>query len=183
MKHALVVGGTGMLAGVSLWLAEKRYHVSVIARNENRMNTLISRASSPFSITPLFIDYSDENRLRKEMQRTSKQNGPPQLIIAWIHSTGRNALGIIAEEASKVGGKNGKLYHVISSSTNLEEAVKSVEIPVGCLYRQIQLGFVIENGDSRWLTHEEIASGIIDAIRHDKLLHIVGTVEPWDRRP
>lgn len=30
MKHALVIGGSGMLAKVSLWLAENGYTVSVI---------------------------------------------------------------------------------------------------------------------------------------------------------
>ena len=33
MKHVLVVGGSGMLADVSLWLNNQGYHVSVIARN------------------------------------------------------------------------------------------------------------------------------------------------------
>lgn len=33
MKHALVVGGTGMLADVSIWLVNQGYQVSIIARN------------------------------------------------------------------------------------------------------------------------------------------------------
>ncbi|MGY3190168.1 hypothetical protein ACVWXS_004902 [Lysinibacillus sp. TE18511] len=37
MRHALVVGGTGMLSGVSLWLLNQGYHVSIIARNSDCM--------------------------------------------------------------------------------------------------------------------------------------------------
>ena len=33
MEHALVIGGTGMLAKVAIYLAEKDYHVSVVGRN------------------------------------------------------------------------------------------------------------------------------------------------------
>jgi hypothetical protein len=182
LNHALVVGGTGMLAGVSLWLTENGCHLSVIARNPHKMNTLISKSPSS-SITPLFVDYTNENKLRTEIQRTIRQYGPIQLAVAWIHSTGKNALDIIAEEISKTGGQNWKLFHVVGSSTNLEAAINSVKIPRGCLYRQVQLGFVIENGTSRWLTHDEISNGVIAAIRHDKPLSIVGTVEPWDQRP
>lgn len=42
MKHALVVGGTGMLSKVSLWLVENDYHVSIIARNLERMKKLLN---------------------------------------------------------------------------------------------------------------------------------------------
>lgn len=57
MKHALVVGGTGMLAGVSLWLLEKRYHVSVIARNPERMEQLIEKTNFKNNLTPILVDY------------------------------------------------------------------------------------------------------------------------------
>ena len=50
-------------------------------------------------------------------------------------------------------------------------------------YRQVILGFVIEGGRSRWLTHAEISGGVLDAVRNDRLFSIVGTVEPWSLRP
>ena len=43
MKHALVVGGTGMLSNVVLWLIAEGYQVSVIARDAGRMNRLIEK--------------------------------------------------------------------------------------------------------------------------------------------
>ncbi|MFG6117687.1 hypothetical protein [Thalassobacillus sp. B23F22_16] len=35
MKHGLVVGGTGMLAETTLWLADQGYHVSVVEVRTN----------------------------------------------------------------------------------------------------------------------------------------------------
>ncbi|GIP63125.1 hypothetical protein J32TS6_16800 [Virgibacillus pantothenticus] len=43
MEHALIIGGTGMLSRVSLWLLEKGYHVSIIARNAGRMQRLMKK--------------------------------------------------------------------------------------------------------------------------------------------
>ena len=43
--YALVIGGTGMLTDVSLWLVREGYHISIVARNRERMERLISRAA------------------------------------------------------------------------------------------------------------------------------------------
>ena len=40
MAHALVIGGTGMLADTSCWLVNDGYHVSVIGRSVHRMEDL-----------------------------------------------------------------------------------------------------------------------------------------------
>jgi short-subunit dehydrogenase len=61
MKHALVVGGTGMLAEVSLWLLENGYHVSIIARNMDRMNRLIEKKRFKSRVTPILVDYKNSD--------------------------------------------------------------------------------------------------------------------------
>ena len=45
-------------------------------------------------------------------------------------------------------------------------------------YRQVILGFVVEPGGSRWLTHQEISTGVMAAVRRDAPYYVVGTVEP-----
>ena len=47
MAHALVIGGTGMLADTSLWLVNNGYHVSVIGRSAHRMEDLRNRTKIP----------------------------------------------------------------------------------------------------------------------------------------
>ena len=49
--HALVVGGTGMLRGVSLYLAEKGHVVSVVARSRERLESLAGVAVSSLRST------------------------------------------------------------------------------------------------------------------------------------
>ncbi len=49
--------------------------------------------------------------------------------------------------------------------------------------RTIILGFVIEPSGSRWLTHDEISSGVLAAIEKDRPYAVIGIVEPSERRP
>ncbi len=57
--------------------------------------------------------------------------------------------------------------------------------PDQCIYREIILGFVYreENDRSRWLTHEEISEGVLNAIRLQQDRYIIGQIEPWVKRP
>lgn len=182
MKHALVIGGTGMLADVSLWLVEKGYHVSVIARNSDRMQKLMKRAQAKECFTPLVLDYTNENMLKEKLKDTIKQNGNIDLVVAWIHSYAKDALSLITNVVSE--GKNyWELFHVLGSSSNLEEIKRKAPIPSQCVYYQVQLGFIIEGEHSRWLTHQEISEGVIEAIKKKKKVHIVGQLEPWEKRP
>jgi len=76
-----------------------------------------------------------------------------------------------------------QLFHVLGSRSNLDELLRTVPVPACCIYHQVQLGFVIEGDRSRWLTHSEISGGVIEAIRGGLPRHVVGTLEPWSRRP
>lgn len=183
MTHALVIGGTGMLADTSLWLVSNGYHVSVIGRNTNRMECLINNATKPSLITPLLVDYRDGSLLLKKVREAMKLNGPIELVIAWIHSYADSTLSSISNEISQWQNGSWKLFHVLGSRANLtafKEKMGKLDSPQ---YHQVQLGFMIENGHSRWLTKEEISQGVIDSIQQDRFLHIVGTMEPWEKRP
>ncbi|MFA1819704.1 hypothetical protein ACDX78_05815 [Virgibacillus oceani] len=70
MKHAAVVGGTGMLSGSSLWLLENGYHVSIIARNADRMNRLMEKTSFQSRVTPILVDYKNSDELKKKVDAT-----------------------------------------------------------------------------------------------------------------
>jgi hypothetical protein len=182
MKHALVVGGTGMLSGVSLWLVENGYHVSVIARNPERMEKLIEKACSKNLVTPLFVNYTNNKELQEKVELTIQQNGSIDLVVAWIHSIAEDALPIIAEEVSKQMDE-WDLFHVLGSSSNIEEIKRKASTPDNCNYHRVQLGFVLEGAHSRWVTNREISEGVIEAIQTRKPLHTVGLLEPWELRP
>jgi hypothetical protein len=182
MKHALVIGGTGMLANVSLWLVENNYHVSIVARNPLKMERVINKAADKSRITPLYVDYENDDDLRKIIAGLIEKSGPVELMVAWIHTTAKKALSSIVDIVANPR-KESHLYHILGSSSNLSEIKQNLSVKDHCHYHQVQLGFIIENGSSRWLTNDEIASGVIEAIGNSKEQYLVGQLEPWDKRP
>ncbi|GAB2718524.1 short-chain dehydrogenase [Paenibacillus thermoaerophilus] len=180
MKQALVVGGSGMLAKTSLWLAENGYKVSVIGRNQEKLDKLCQQNGR---IVPVSVDYRDDDALSKKLERIIR-SGAIEMVVAWIHNdVAPNALQIVIDKISKQGINKWRLFHVLGSGSNLDKIRSRLEIPAACEYRQVQLGFVLENNRSRWLTNDEIANGVIEAIRTNKNRHLVGTLTPGNKRP
>ncbi len=183
MKHVLVVGGTGMLSDVSLYLAQY-HHVSVIARRREGFKRLTNQAKDPSAFTFLSIDYRHDMKLQTALQQTISSNGPISCVVAWIHSTAPKALAIICAEIANMNDKQPwKLFHIMGSSSNVKQMKAKVPTPKRCHYRQIQLGYVKEEGISRWLTHQEIANGVLEAIATDTVKKVIGVIEPWEERP
>jgi len=182
LKHALVVGGTGMLADVSRWFLDNGYHVSIIARNPERMNRIIEKNGSNSHVTKLVVDYRNSGELKEKVNATIKQNGNIDTVVAWIHSTAPDALKKIAKEIS-ISDYKWELFHVLGSSSDLNLIKSEVKMPKSCLYYQVQLGFVMEDAGSRWLTNNEISDGVIKAIEERKKIQIVGQIDPWGERP
>lgn len=179
MKHALVIGGTGMLAQASVWLSQNGYRVSVVGRNPEKMQRLIER--NPEGLFPVPVDYTDTEKLAEQLAQIQQKNGPIQLVLAWIHSDGPDVIPCLIDSLPRNSQWN--LFHVNGSSSNLSEIKAQVSVPANVHYHQIQLGFHLENGGSRWLTHDEISAGVIEAMREGEAQYVVGTLSPWDKRP
>lgn len=181
--HALVVGGTGMLRGLTLSLARQGYTVSVIARSSHRLRSLVDAATPfPGRINPVPLDYRHGEQLRQDLTTAVGQHGPLVLAVCWIHSTAPEALPRIAEV---IGAQTGpcRLFHVRgSAAANPADGARRppewlTRFP-NIRYRQVILGFVVEGGGSRWLTHEEISGGVLSAVQDDAPYYVVG---PWNR--
>jgi NADPH:quinone reductase-like Zn-dependent oxidoreductase len=181
VKHALVIGGTGMLSKVSIWLAANGYHVSVIGRNQEKMQRLLSSAESYSHMTPVLVDYTNNEELAKQLRQIQKLNGNIDLVVAWVHANGENVIPCLTKCISNA--EQWKLFHVNGSSAKLDNIKKKMDVPKNVQYHQIQLGFILENGNSRWLLHDEISNGVIQAITEGEIKTIIGTIEPWDKRP
>ena len=179
MKHALVIGGTGMLAKVSIWLSENGYHVSVIGRNPEKMQRLMDQ--NPAQLTPVLVDYTNTKELAEQLHHVQQQNGPIHLMVAWIHSIGTQVIPCLMESLSH--SQSWKLVQVNGSSSKLANIKAKTAVPPHVDYHQILLGFKIEGGLSRWLTHDEISDGVLKAIQENKSKHIIGTITPWEKRP
>ncbi|PQZ54035.1 MULTISPECIES: short-chain dehydrogenase [Bacillus] len=177
--HALVIGGTGMLKKVSMWLCEQGFHVSIVGRDSAKLENVKQACSVREKITSISLDYHNEEDVKKSIKESIEHNGPITLVIAWIHSTAERALPIICEEI-ELSSKKYSVFHILGSGASRMKAQKiSGEL---CSYYRIILGFILEGTYARWLTHEEIADGVIKGIESKCMEWIVGRVEPWESR-
>ncbi|GAA0368660.1 short-chain dehydrogenase [Bacillus horti] len=191
MKHALVVGGTGMLTDVCLWLVDEGYHLSVIGRDSSKHERLKAESKQPERVSGLKVDYLDDKKLRAQVKESIQRNGPIELLIMWVHSKAKNAPAIILGEIEQHSSNQWKCFHLKGSNSyieevkkdSLEEIKKTVPYLENCLYRQVWLGYIEEEEKSRWLTHEEISTGTIDAIKEEKHITLIGQLEPWHLKP
>lgn len=180
MAHDLVIGGSGMLAGLVEKMADGSRTVSVVARNPRRLEQLAVRASG---VQPLACNYENSANLHEIIADAVAQNGPIERAVCWIHSTAPDAMPIVAPFVS------GTLVHLFGSAAAdpsnpalLEGWQHKFEgMPLN--YKQVVLGFVREGSTSRWLTHDEICSGVEKALNGNDQLTIIGTVTPWDAHP
>jgi len=180
VKHALVIGGSGMLSQAVLWIAEQGYRVTVIGRSRTKLDRL---AEKDARIVPVSADYYQEESFRTALRDSLERHGPWELGVAWIHSRDDRILAIVSGERKRVSDSPWDLYHVLGSSSNLDEIERDMMELDHCSYHQVQLGFVIEGDRSRWLTHGEISGGVIHAVRTGAKRHLVGTLTPWSKRP
>ncbi|MBS0473317.1 MAG: short-chain dehydrogenase [Proteobacteria bacterium] len=175
VRHALVVGGSGMLAGLSRSLLDIGDRVSVLARSAHRV-----RAIAP-TLEPVICDYNDATALAEALRDLP----PPGLVVAWIHGRApelRRALASRVVPGGRFVQVLGSAHGDPSHPERLSEMAAATEsLPI--TYQAVVLGFVVEAHGSRWLTHEEISTGVFRAIMADVPLGIVGTVEPWSARP
>ena len=170
--HILVVGGTGMLSGLVEALAGDGGRLSLLSRNASR----IARDG----VAGYDVDYHDEAAFVAALDKA----GPVDLAVAWFHTLKISAPRRLAERVE------GRLFQVLGSATGdpsrpdrLQTAAAMAEGLLNCARRQVILGFQVEGGRSRWLTDAEISRGVLEAVRTDAAISVVGQVEPWSARP
>jgi hypothetical protein len=135
---------------------------------------LLAQAAGAFRghIIPLALDYRDGASLRAALLATGKKHGPISLAVCWIHSVAPDAPHLVAEVVGS-GPIICRYFHVHGSavadpSRTRSEAEKQFARYPTLHYPQVILGYVLENGRSRWLTDAEISQGVIAAIEQDQ---------------
>ncbi|GIQ69619.1 short-chain dehydrogenase [Xylanibacillus composti] len=172
MGHALVVGGSGMLRGVSIWLAECGFKVSVVGRELGKLQAL---AADNSRIIPVMANYYDPVSFSERVEQAVKERGTFDLMVAWLHSRHSEILQQLIL-LNRGHGQGWSIYHILGSRDPaglLREELSQLE---GICYRQVQLGSIEEDSGTRWLTHAEIASGVISAIRSTRSYYAVGRI-------
>lgn len=179
VRHALVVGGSGMLAGFCEKLLDHCESLSVLARNEARIRAIAPR------IHALVCDYNDVPAVEAALATDRSARGVPDLVVAWIHGRMPELRHRLAE-ALPPGGRYVQVLgsaHGDPARPDRLEAMRAVASGLPIAYQAIVLGFVVEGGTSRWLTNEEIADGVFAAVQSERSPAFVGTLSPWSARP
>jgi molybdopterin-guanine dinucleotide biosynthesis protein A len=150
--HALVVGGTGMLAPAARALTERGHVVTCIARRGGDLGSgvIVER-----------VDYRDGAQLGESLARATQSRGPIELAVCWIHTDGPEAPRIVADALAP----GARLVQVFGTRVWPLE-----HVPIHIAYRQVHLGSI----DGRWLAHEEISTGVIEAVDADRPVTVVG---------
>ena len=179
-----MVGGTGMLAGVTLHLAAGGLTVSVVARRERTLARLTRLASGlPGHVHPLEVDWHDGAALRSALDAARAQNGPFDLVVAWVHSSASEAPFVVADAATE--GRFGEplaYYQLFGTYDQPGAAVRDrwrqqLAHDPRLEYHEIHLGHEKTSHGPRWLTNEEISAGVIEAIEVAAPAYPIGDVD------
>jgi len=159
--------------------------VSVLARSKKDLEKLEKRY--PGIIRGISVDYNDETALRAALKESTEKNGRYDLAVVWIQDAPLSIALCIAEFVGTPEAK-GTFVHVRGSSAADPSAPavsmgESFVAKTMLKYQEVILGFIKEGPKARWLDHEEITDGILDAIEGGEAKTIVGTVTPWSDRP
>ena len=184
MAHVLIVGGTGILRAVSCFLAEKGNIVTVVARDEEKLHELSCMvAAQGVKINPVSVDYNDLEEFDQKLTTAIQTYGPFQLSLTWISSNSRPAFYRLANFLNRTSPVC-RLFHVCNSEWVKElNHSNEIETRLALLnrvyYRKILLGNGGEINQNPWLTHDELSSGIIQALSMDARVYVIGNIEPF----
>jgi molybdopterin-guanine dinucleotide biosynthesis protein A len=150
--HALVVGATGMLAGLTRELAARGHTVTSIARR--------SAGLGP-GVTSVPLDYRDSEALEAALARAVGARGPLELAVCWIHTDAPAAPKLVAAALAP----GARLVQVFGTRIWPLE-----DVPLHVAYRRALLG----SREGRWLTDDEISAGVVAAVDADQPSRVVG---------
>ncbi len=155
-RRALVIGGTGMLAGCAAALVADGWHV-----------VLPSRRYAPIPDTPtegkaLWVEANWAAPKELATRAGRALGGPADLLVAWVHGTARPS---VLRAVAPLLAENAPVVEVHGSAS--ANPVDGCPDPIIDDHptQQVVLGYVMKHGRTRWLTHGEIAEGVLDAVR------------------
>jgi hypothetical protein len=179
-RRALVIGGTGMLAGCAAALVADGWHVVLPSRRYAPIPDVApSNGQSTRKALWVEANWSAPKELAERAERAL--DGKADLLVAWVHGPARpsvlRAVAPLLADGAPVVEVHG------SASAN---PVGGCPDPVlaGHPTQQVVLGFVRQYGRTRWLTHAETAAGVLDAVRRaldgrPPGVHQVGEFRPY----
>lgn len=185
MAHVMVVGDTPVLKKVSLFLAGHDNVVTLIGESESRLLQVKADAGVlKDKIQTLQLNSQDTASSIKKLADAVKKFGPVTLTVNWTRQLTSNVHRYFAEFLNRTSPVC-RYFQIVASESGqinpipvLKESFRDLD---KVLYRRVVVGYPSGNLFCDLLEYEEIADGIITAIRSDSRDYLIGS-EEWDER-
>lgn len=180
-NHLLIIGGTGMLAAASKRLVARAQQATLVARGRDGLQRIAQSGEARI----LAIDYHHTDALIDELRTARSEDGPFDLVLLWMHSSAERSFDAVVDflgeqvEACRVFDVRGSASADPACEVDRRRGYADGRVD----YRRVVLGYVREQGVSRWLTYDEICTGVLRAIADGAEEWVVGKVRPWEERP
>ncbi|WP_125933306.1 hypothetical protein [Kiloniella majae] len=182
-QNTLQIGTTGMLSIAGEWLAAHSEKTTVVSRTPQlfteQLNNHGHRAQS------ISCNYNVPNQLQDLI--TNLGTNKYDLILAWIH---KGAVPLLEEISSNCSTDRTRIIWVVGSDFHnpakegTNKRTERPSLPDHVSLEIVVLGFQIECGRSRWLSHQEISQGVIGALKTlKKDESVIGHTKPWSSKP
>lgn len=183
MPKTLLLGTTGMLSAAAHHAAIRADECVLVSRNARDFS--FGSAALDAKLTRLSISYED----KAELLDALADHAPFDLALTWI----RPRAELLRAAIDALIAPGGLLVEVMGSrsiltGSNGEPSIAALRADAlahqpDIVYAQVILGFMRENGASRWLSQEENSAAAIAQIEAPQARRIAGVLEPWDERP
>ncbi|MEP0706706.1 hypothetical protein [Parvibaculum sp.] len=181
--NALLLGTTGMLSAAARHAALQADKAVIVSRKAEGFSFGDDELDGKCEC--LSLSYEDEPAFLAALE----ERAPFDVALTWI----RPRAELLRAALDALVAPGGLLVEVMGSRSILagkdgEPSIASIRADAlahqpDIAYAQVVLGFVRENGASRWLNHEEISAAAIAQMEMPLPRRIAGTLEPWEERP
>lgn len=162
-RHSLIIGGTGMLEKATRTLMDQSEHT-----------TLVARHASGFSqhVDAIDADYTNAGHFIETLSAHFFHTPPVDLAVIWMHRTGNEALQKLLPllNAGPVS-----VIHLLGSAQGDPRQDNPLTPVLSDLPHITYISVALGRMGSRWLTHEEISDGTLEAIAH-KRATVIGSI-------
>lgn len=181
-RHVLIVGGTGMLLGASAALGRSTSLLTSVARTDASQRRLADKIPHSVTFCPLRLDWKQRSQFLDTIDRNLCLLPPPDLALLWLHGTELifDIRNLLARYSSQT-----KIFQVIGSASSdpIQIADKiAATFERDNHYHQIVLGYQLDRGSARWLSHTEICEGTLSAVREGRPRFVIGRTKNWPTR-
>jgi hypothetical protein len=168
LGDVLIVGGTGMLAGLTRRVAMRSRSLTLIARRPDAL-------AVELGARPVSLDWTDALSAQRALEALRNTF---DLVISWLHDDAV-LLARWCEEAARSHGRSVRIH----GSLSIDPAVRARRDPdprPGIARQTVILGWFADpsaEDGQRWLTDAEICAGVWQAVDDpSKRLTVIGSM-------